>query len=67
MAQSQQAFVNKCSNLIARMIDTVPRSVKLTDVVEPHPSLPYHIALVYTGNGTMLFTGSVRVSSTLEF
>ncbi|KAH7092727.1 putative L-ascorbate oxidase [Auriculariales sp. MPI-PUGE-AT-0066] len=60
-ARSPQLFSKTCSNLFARMIDTVPKGVKLTDVLEPLPIRPDNLDLVYVGDGTLRFGGEVRI------
>lgn len=43
------------------MIDTVPKGVQLTDVIEPLIVKPQDAQLTYMGDGTLLLTGEVRV------
>ena len=49
------------------MIDTVPKGVQLTEVIEPLITKPQSIALTYMGDGTLLLTGEVRVRVTPHF
>ena len=44
------------------MIDTVPKEVTLTEVVEPLDAKPVAFQLMWSGNGTLLLQGEVRVS-----
>ncbi|KAH7092728.1 heme peroxidase [Auriculariales sp. MPI-PUGE-AT-0066] len=60
-ARSPQLFAKTCSTLISRMIDTVPKGVKLSDVLEPLPVKPDNIDLVYVGDGTLRLGGEVRI------
>lgn len=57
-----EVFSKTCANLLARMIDTVPRGVQLTDVIEPMPVKPKNVHLVYTKDDTIHLNGDVRVS-----
>ena len=43
------------------MLDTVPKTVQLTEIIEPLPVKPQDISLVYMGDGTFHLTGQVRV------
>ena len=56
-------FRSTCADLFARMIDTVPAGVTLTDVVEPLDVKPVGFQLDWAGSGNLLFRGEVRVSS----
>ena len=58
-------FAATCSTLLARMIDTVPAGVKLTDEIDP---LPYKVSTVQlqppaiAGEDTMILNVTLRVS-----
>lgn len=54
-------FASTCASLFSRMIDTVPKGVKLTDVIEPLPVKPQNVALTYMDDKNLLLTGDVRV------
>ncbi|KAJ7186076.1 heme peroxidase [Mycena filopes] len=59
-AKSADLFASTCSSLFARMIDTVPAGVKLTDVIEPLPVKPAKITLTLEDN-TLKLSGIVRL------
>ncbi|KAJ7673937.1 heme peroxidase [Mycena polygramma] len=59
-AKSPTLFASTCSALFARMLDTVPRGVTLSEVLTPLPVKPDN--LQFTLNGDKLtFEGSVRL------
>jgi hypothetical protein len=61
-AQSPDLFASTCANLFARMLDTVPKGVELTDVITPLPVKPNSIKLIYdAATETIAFSGEVRV------
>lgn len=64
---NQQIFFDTCADLLSRMIDTVPRGVELTEVIEPVPVKPQSVHLVYMGDGTVRLQGEVRVSFATSF
>jgi hypothetical protein len=55
-------FLGTCTNLIERMINTVPSFVKLTDPITPNPVKPVNIELQVADDGSLLFSGDIRVS-----
>ncbi|KAI1338911.1 heme peroxidase [Xylariaceae sp. FL0016] len=57
-------FKSKCADILARMIDTVPSSVTLSDEIQPIEIKPYITRLSLNENGTMAFEGRVRVRTT---
>jgi hypothetical protein len=48
--------------MFARMLDTVPRGVELTEVITPVPIKPANVQLVLAKD-KLKFSGQVRVSS----
>ncbi|KAJ6525135.1 heme peroxidase [Mycena capillaripes] len=61
-AQSPDLFASTCANLFARMLDTVPTGVQLTDVITPLPVKPNSIKLIYdAATETIAFSGEVRL------
>ncbi|KAJ6533529.1 hypothetical protein B0H19DRAFT_1272177 [Mycena capillaripes] len=58
-AGSAELFASICSNLFARMLNTVPRGVQLTDVITPLPVKPSRLQLTMSGN-TLKMSGEVR-------
>ncbi|KAJ7364684.1 heme peroxidase, partial [Mycena albidolilacea] len=59
-ADSPDLFASTCATLLARMLDTVPRDVKLTDVIEPLPVKPTQLQLIHDGDSLKL-SGLVRL------
>ncbi|RPD54679.1 heme peroxidase [Lentinus tigrinus ALCF2SS1-7] len=59
-ANDADLFKSACGTLLARMLDTVPSDVKLSDVIEPLPVKPASMLLKYTGDNTFNLTGLVR-------
>jgi hypothetical protein len=49
------------------MIDTVPRGVKLTDVLEPLPVKPIDVIFNRRADGSLVLGGRVRVCSIFTF
>jgi hypothetical protein len=67
-AQSPDLFASTCTNLFARMLDTVPKGVQLTDVITPLPVKPNSIKLIYdAATETIMFSGEVRVRDLFWF
>ncbi|KAJ7188844.1 heme peroxidase [Mycena filopes] len=60
-AKSADHFSSTCADLFARMFDTVPRGVKLTEVITPLPIKPDNLKFDLALDGkTIGFTGQVR-------
>ncbi|KAF7375896.1 Peroxidase [Mycena sanguinolenta] len=59
-ANSAELFASTCSTLIARMLDTVPSGVQLTEVVTPLPVKPTNLVHILDGDN-MVFTLDVRI------
>ncbi|KAH8101415.1 heme peroxidase [Cristinia sonorae] len=53
-------FRSTCANLYARMIDTVPSSVTLTEVIQPLRVKPVAVQLIWIGGGNIKLQGEVR-------
>ncbi|KAF8170340.1 heme peroxidase [Mycena galopus ATCC 62051] len=64
-ANSPDLFASTCSSLIARMVDTVPSGVELTDVVTPIPVKPTNMRLMLDGDN-MVLTMDVRIWNTTD-
>ncbi|KAF8186579.1 heme peroxidase [Mycena galopus ATCC 62051] len=64
-AKSPELFASTCADLFARMLDTVPSSVQLTDVIMPLPVKPTNVVLVMDGDTLQLF-GQVRLWNMTE-
>ncbi|KAJ7658396.1 heme peroxidase [Mycena polygramma] len=58
-AKSPKAFAATCADLFARMLNTVPKDVQLTDVIAPLPVKPTNLELVFR-NDTIHVSGQVR-------
>ncbi|KAJ6562439.1 heme peroxidase [Mycena capillaripes] len=58
-AESPELYASTCADLFARMIDTVPRGVQLTEVITPLPVKPTISQLVLHGD-TLELSGQVR-------
>ena len=54
-------FQERCQILMGRMIDTVPSTVILSEPIAPIDVKPYIDALSLNANGSLDFSGSVRV------
>ncbi|KAJ6471484.1 heme peroxidase [Mycena sanguinolenta] len=59
-ANSPELFASTCADLYARMIDTVPAGVVLSEVIAPLPVKPTGVDLVLNGDIIQL-TGAVRL------
>ncbi|KAK6980677.1 peroxidase [Favolaschia claudopus] len=58
-ADSPELFSSRCSELFARMLDTVPKGVQLSDVITPLPVKPGRIEFKLDGD-VLQFAGNVR-------
>ncbi|KAI0023859.1 heme peroxidase [Xylariomycetidae sp. FL0641] len=61
MAESEEFFFETCTNLLERMLNTVPKGVELTDVITPIPIKPHALNAEVNSNGTMTVSGEVRI------
>ncbi|KAJ6460018.1 heme peroxidase [Mycena sanguinolenta] len=59
-ANSPATFASTCADLFARMLDTVPSGVQLTDAISPLPAKPSNIELSLNGD-TLQLSGQVRL------
>ncbi|KAJ7611543.1 heme peroxidase [Mycena polygramma] len=59
-ADSPKLFASTCATLFARMLDTVPKGVQLTDVIDPLPVKPAQVTLILDED-TLKLSGSVRL------
>nr|VWO95589.1 Histidine kinase [Ganoderma boninense] len=64
-AADPASFRSACQSLLPRMLDTVPKTVQLTEVIEPLSVKPQDIAFTYMDNGTFHLTGQVRFWNTV--
>ncbi|KAJ7913189.1 heme peroxidase [Mycena leptocephala] len=58
-ANSPELFASRCSELFARMLDTVPSGVQLSDVITPLPVKPFDLTFTLDGD-VLQFSGRVR-------
>ncbi|KAK0448961.1 heme peroxidase [Desarmillaria tabescens] len=54
-------FTNTCQSILQRMIEVVPSSVTLSEVIDPIPIKPVAIQMTFDSSGTLAFTGEIRV------
>ncbi|KAF7334638.1 Peroxidase [Mycena venus] len=59
-ASSPELFASTCATLLARMLDTVPRGVELTEVIKPLPVKPTQVVLLLDGD-VLKLSGLVRL------
>ncbi|KAJ7344030.1 heme peroxidase [Mycena albidolilacea] len=62
-ASSPALFASTCASLFARMLDTVPSGVVLSEVLSPLPAKPDALQLTLDGD-KLLFAGEVRFWNT---
>jgi hypothetical protein len=67
MADSQDFFLSTCNTMFERMLNTVPRSVTLTDVINPAPVKPRDITMTVNADGTITLIVVLRVCTTLIY
>ncbi|KAJ7113369.1 heme peroxidase [Mycena epipterygia] len=58
-AKSSELFASRCSELFARMLDTVPSGVQLSDVITPLPVKPSNLKFTLDSD-ILQFSGQVR-------
>ncbi|RGP59772.1 hypothetical protein FLONG3_11094 [Fusarium longipes] len=61
---TKEGFNTICADVFARMIDTVPKSVQLSDVISPYDVKPYITELSLNSKGKIVFKGSIRFLTT---
>ncbi|KAJ6488990.1 heme peroxidase [Mycena sanguinolenta] len=59
-ADSPELFASTCADLIARMLDTVPTGVELTEIITPLPVKPSNLILSMAGD-ILKLSGEVRL------
>ncbi|OAP57075.1 hypothetical protein AYL99_09188 [Fonsecaea erecta] len=56
------AYANTCSGILAKMVNTVPNGVQLSDVIAPYELKPSNLQLNVAADGqTLQFTGELRI------
>jgi len=63
LANQGDVFFDTCVTLLQRMIETVPKGVELSDVVEPLPVKPINATLEFDTEDNLIFTGYIRIST----
>lgn len=61
LAQQGEGFLDTCSTLFQRMVETVPSNVVLSDVTSPMDIKPVNATLDFDSAGRLIFTGYIRV------
>ncbi|KAM5373013.1 hypothetical protein ACJZ2D_007224 [Fusarium nematophilum] len=64
MARKPSQFESKCAKVFSRMIDTVPKGVRLSSPIEAIDIKPYISELYLNDDGNLTFAGRVRVRTT---
>ncbi|KAH6981359.1 heme peroxidase [Ilyonectria sp. MPI-CAGE-AT-0026] len=64
LARKPSVFEAKCSKIFSRMIDTVPKGVKLSSPLEAIEIKPNITKLYLNDEGSLVFAGRVRVRTT---
>ncbi|KAI9664515.1 MAG: hypothetical protein M1821_005961 [Bathelium mastoideum] len=59
-AGGTEGFFDTCVDLLARMLNTVPSSVRLTDVVQPMQIKPVNVTFDLDQSGTLILRGALR-------
>ncbi|KAI1253764.1 hypothetical protein MGN70_004158 [Eutypa lata] len=60
MAQDNDFYLSTCNSLLERMINTVPKEVQLTEVIDPIATKPDYIDIKVNEDGTLFIQGEVR-------
>jgi hypothetical protein len=64
MAASKDFFQATCKSLLERMVNTVPKSVQLSDIITPISIKPNRLyARVDTSQKAIVVSGEIRVST----
>ncbi|KAK4081296.1 CAZyme family AA2 [Trichoderma aggressivum f. europaeum] len=61
MASSNDFFLSTCNTMFERMLNTVPRDVQLTDVIEPLKIKPRKLSVTVNDDETLSITGFIRI------
>ncbi|KAK0209295.1 heme peroxidase [Desarmillaria ectypa] len=56
-----KSFSNTCQAMLQRMLEVVPSSVTLSEIIDPIPIKPIAIQLTFDSSGSLTFTGEIRV------
>jgi hypothetical protein len=60
--RGDEGFLNTCSVLFQRMIETVPKNAVLSDIIAPRPVKSVNATFDFDDAGNLVFSGSIRVS-----
>src|SRR6185437_2686602 len=60
-AADNDNFLDICTNLIERMINTVPSNIQLGDPITAISVKPVNLDLQVAGDGSLRFSGDIRV------
>ena len=63
LAAQGEGFLDTCKVLLQRMIETVPATVRLSEVVSPMAVKPINATLDFDAQGNLIFSGYIRVST----
>ncbi|KAL7924845.1 heme peroxidase [Trichoderma austrokoningii] len=63
LADSNDYFLKSCNTMLGRMINTVPRGVKLTDI-NPIAVKPRNLFITPNTDGTLYVNGFIRITNT---
>ncbi|KAJ4993682.1 WSC domain-containing protein [Stagonosporopsis vannaccii] len=66
LASDPKTFQSMCSDIFARMIDTVPSTVTLTEPLEPIPLKPYIESFALTNASHVTLNGRIRLLTTSD-
>ncbi|KAI9151307.1 WSC domain-containing protein [Paramyrothecium foliicola] len=64
LASSQETFEGRCSKLFSRMINAVPRNVRLSEPLEAIDIKPYITGLYLNDANKLVFSGRIRIRTT---
>ncbi|KAF7330880.1 Peroxidase [Mycena venus] len=63
-AQDPDFFSTQCGSLLERMLNTVPKSVQLSEIINPLPVKPFQLFLSLATNGSLVLSGNIRIFDT---
>ncbi|KAJ7302645.1 heme peroxidase [Mycena albidolilacea] len=63
-AWDPEFFSSQCGSLLERMLNTVPNTVQLSEVIDPLPVKPYQLQLSLATNGSLIMSGYIRIFGT---
>lgn len=61
LAKSPALFRSQCTSLLGRMIETVPKIVKLSEAITPYPVKPVGLRLTVVNQTSIHMEGYIRV------